>query len=93
MAQSEPSQILQTHSVKWKPIASMDVLDGRQYEHQHQFNQAAAYHIHSVAEYIAVDCDFAAVSTEDQFPRLIPNTASLIHQDLNEGFKEVLLTQ
>ena len=82
MAQSE-------QKIKWTQVATMDVMDGRQYENNRLFSKPAMYRHESIGEYIGIDGQFVSVPKKGEYPKIIDNVNSLIHQDLNKGFKEV----
>eukprot|EP01084_Bolivina_argentea_P296929 511465_1 len=75
-------------SANWKQIASINVLDGRQYEHETQFNKPAQYKINPIGNYIGIHSNFLTIPQPNQLPKLISNIGSLIHEDLNKGFKQ-----
>eukprot|EP01083_Nonionella_stella_P176558 618062_1 len=83
--------------VSWKRVAATNVLDGRQYENDNQFNNPATYTINPVGSYLALNAEFASIPKPNQLPKLIPNVASLINEDLNQGYnggqREHLITQ
>ena len=81
----------QTDNVEcWKRIASIDVLDGRQYENQQEFNKAVEYKINPIGNYVGEHAKFLSIPKHNELPKLIPNIHSVINEDLNKGFKQVL---
>ena len=76
----------------WKPIASMTVLDGRQYENNNEldYSKSVHYAIKPIGNYVGGDnSEFLSLPKDNELPRLIPNIQSLIDEDLNKGFKQV----
>ena len=87
---SMQAQTNNKHNECWKPIASMNVLDGRQYENEQEFNQPVQYKINPIGSYVGEHAEFLSIPKHNELPKLIPNVRSLINEDLNKGFKQVL---
>lgn len=86
MAQTEQK----SDGIQWKPIAFMNLFDGRQYENKDEFNKNVEYKINSIGNYVGVHSQFIGIPKQHQLPKVIPNVSSLIDEDLNKGYKEVI---